>query len=228
MGGSGVAGNNGGGGKMKKRLLIIGARGFGRECVDMLRAEFNGFSEHYELAGFLDGEANVLDGYNGYPPIVSSVDDYAICKDDCFLCALGSGEWRRFYAEKILSKGGRFETFVHPTAIVRMSARIGHGVIIGPFTSVSSCVSVGDFSVIHGGCILGHDVRLGDYGTLESQVFCGGGVCVETMATVHTRATLIPKVRIGEGAVVGAGSVVLRHVPPRTTVFGNPAKRVSF
>lgn len=41
---------------------------------------------------------------------------------------------------------------------------------------------------------------------------------------VGTRAIILPGVSIGDGAVVGAGSVVTRDVPPRTVVAGNPAR----
>lgn len=48
--------------------------------------------------------------------------------------------------------------------------------------------------------------------TIESNVWMGGGVIV------------LPGVTIGEGAVVGAGSVVTKDVPPYHLVAGNPAR----
>jgi acetyltransferase-like isoleucine patch superfamily enzyme len=41
---------------------------------------------------------------------------------------------------------------------------------------------------------------------------------------VGTGATVLPGVRVEDGAVVGAGSVVTHQVPARTVVAGNPAK----
>ena len=51
--------------------------------------------------------------------------------------------------------------------------------------------------------------------TLEDDVWIGGG------------AILMPGVSIGQGAIVGAGSVVLRDVKAGTTVVGNPARSLS-
>jgi len=47
---------------------------------------------------------------------------------------------------------------------------------------------------------------------IEDNVWLGGG------------AILLPGVRIGRNAVVGAGAVVPRNVPPNTVVVGNPAR----
>ena len=49
-------------------------------------------------------------------------------------------------------------------------------------------------------------------------------VVIEDNAWIGTKATILKGVRIGNGAVVGANSVVVSNVPPHTLVMGNPAK----
>ena len=51
-----------------------------------------------------------------------------------------------------------------------------------------------------------------------------GHLVVSRYAFIGTNATVLPDVTVGEGAVVGAGAVVLRDVAPWTIVFGNPAR----
>lgn len=53
------------------------------------------------------------------------------------------------------------------------------------------------------------------------------GVTIEHDAFVGPGAIILPNVRIGYGAVVTAGSVVTRSVPPMTVVQGNPAVPVA-
>jgi len=52
--------------------------------------------------------------------------------------------------------------------------------------------------------------------------------CVSTLvkrgASIGSNATLLCGITVGERAVVGAGSVVTKDVPPRAVVAGNPAK----
>jgi len=43
-----------------------------------------------------------------------------------------------------------------------------------------------------------------------------------------SHAAVLPRVRIGNYATVGAGSVVIHHVKTETTVMGVPAKRITF
>ncbi len=50
------------------------------------------------------------------------------------------------------------------------------------------------------------------------------GIIIDDFAWVATDATILPGVRIGKGAVVGAGAVVARDVPDFAVAIGNPAQ----
>lgn len=85
----------------------------------------------------------------------------------------------------------------------RYPIKIGADVSIGPEASILT---------------LGHEPR--------SPVFAdrGGPVVIGDRAWIGFRAIVLPGVSIGEGAVVGAGSVVTRDVDPYQIVAGNPAR----
>ncbi|RJX39005.1 antibiotic acetyltransferase [Paenibacillus pinisoli] len=53
-----------------------------------------------------------------------------------------------------------------------------------------------------------------------------GDTIIESDAWIGMNAMIMPGVRIGEGAIVAAGSVVIKDVPPYTIVGGNPAKEI--
>ncbi|XP_008242535.1 PREDICTED: serine acetyltransferase 5 [Prunus mume] len=53
-----------------------------------------------------------------------------------------------------------------------------------------------------------------------------GGLFGHASALIGASATILGNVKIGDGAKIGAGSVVLIDVPPRTTAVGNPARLV--
>lgn len=66
-----------------KNLLIVGARGFGREVYDMVK-DCQGYGRDFMVKGFLDDKKDALDGFDGYPPIISSLEDYLFSDEDVF------------------------------------------------------------------------------------------------------------------------------------------------
>jgi sugar O-acyltransferase, sialic acid O-acetyltransferase NeuD family len=210
-----------------KNLLIIGARGYGRECYDGLK-DYPEYNKKFTVKGFLDDQSDALGNFSGYAPILSSVEDYQIQEDDVFLCALGSPQAKAKYTDIIKKKSGSFITLIHPTAIVSDSIELGEGVIISQFCTLTSNVKVGDFTTVQGYSNLGHDTQVGRFCAIESYTFLGGFAYIGDFVTLHTRSTVLPKIKIGNSAVVGAGSVVIKNVWENTIVFGNPAKKISF
>lgn len=211
---------------MRKNLCIIGARGFGRECVGNFRL-WNGFGDQYAIKGFLDDKADALDGYGDYPPIIGTVEGYKPQENDVFLCALGVVKWRKKYIDLVVSHGGRFETIISPKATIHQSAVLGIGDLILDNAIVSSGVKVGDYVLCHCNVVLGHDTIVESHVVCEAFTFTGGFAKICEGATLHTRATILPHKKVGIGATVGAGSTVISNVKEGKTVFGVPAIDIS-
>jgi len=210
-----------------KNLIIIGARGFGREYYyELLKHE--GYGKDFIIKGFLDDKKDALDGFANYPPILNSVEDYEIQPNDMFLCALGDPYYRKKYIEIIKHKGGHFFSSINSKSDISPGAEIGEGVMIAQFCCISPNTKIGDFSVIHPFCIIGHDAVIGNYCALEAYSFMGGYTQIGDNVILHTRATILPHIKVGDNAKVGAGSVVIRNVEPNITVFGIPAKKVDY
>lgn len=210
-----------------KNLLIIGARGFGREVYSLAK-EAQGYHEEFVVKGFLDDKADALNGMGNYPPIIDSVEHYLPEEDDVFVCALGDVIDRKRYTDMILAKSGCFINLIHNSAVVCEFAKLGVGCIIMRDVVLSNNSHIGNFVTMHIRSGAGHDVRVGDYCEIEASVITGGGVSIEDFVTIHPGAIITPHKRIGHHAVVGAGAVVVRHVKPGITVYGNPAQRLEF
>ena len=85
-----------------------------------------------------------------------------------------------------------------------------------------------------GGITIGDDVFIGPKVNLitinhdpdpeNRSTTYGRPIVIEDKAWIGINSTILPGVRIGYGAIVGAGSVVTKDVPPMTVVAGNPAK----
>jgi len=116
------------------------------------------------------------------------------------------------------------------------ACRIGQNVVIGPRVSVGNRVKIQNNVSVYEGV------------TLEDEVFCGPSVVftnintprsafprnksadnlptlVKRGASIGANSTIVCGHQIGQFALVGAGSVVTKDVPPHAVVYGNPARQ---
>lgn len=207
-----------------KKLWLIGAGGWGREVVFLVRS-MRASNRDWELHGFLDNRSNILNGYDNQGLTIHGDPlSHLPKKDELFVCAQGSPSMRLKYTNSILSQGGEFISVIPSSMYIPDSVTIDKGCIFSPNVQISPDSCIGSFTNIHSLTIIGHDVKIGNYCQIGAMVFLGGGVHIGNNAIVHPHATILPGITIGDEATVGAGAVVIENVSSGTTVFGNPAK----
>ena len=206
-----------------KHLLIIGARGFGREIYNSA-CESIGYGTVFEIKGFLDDKKDALYGYDGYPPILDTVENYQIQCDDVFVCALGDVKYKEYYSNLIIERGGEFISLIHKTAYLSKNVKYGIGCLILAGARIQADAVIGDHVTLQPYSILGHDVKIGDWTMVNAYADCGGFSKIGNRVTLNTACFVIPKGIVEDGATVGAGSVTMRKVKAGITVFGVPAK----
>ena len=206
-----------------KKLIIIGAGGLGRQMFAWAK-ECPGYGSVFELGGFLDDNPHALEGYKGYPPVLGGMSDYVVKQDDVFVIAIGDKDDRLKCISRISEKGGSFYTLIHPSSYVYCKENIGIGSVIAPMASIGVDAKVGDYCLIQGGDMIGHDVEIGNNVRIDCNVVCVGGIKIKDNVVIHTGSVINHGVTIEEDAVVGAMSFVIKRVKQGTTVFGIPAR----
>ncbi len=207
-----------------KNLIIVGASGFGREVVQWVE-DINVVKPEWKILGFLDDNPNALDGCRCDYQIIGSIKDWQPKDNEYFACAIAIPNVKYSVVNSLLERGAKFATLIHPTALVNKYAQIGKGVVITPRSNLNADTKVGDFVSVLGSGI-GHDATVGDYSTLSGRCSINGHVQVGKMVYIACGVSIAPSKKIGDGAYVGIGSVVISNVKAGSKVFGNPAKRI--
>ena len=132
-----------------------------------------------------------------------------------------------------VGEGTRVWAFAHilPGAKIGKDCNICDGVFIENDVVVGDRVTVKCGVQLWDGVRLESDVFVGPNATFTNDRFPRSKVYPEEFAktlvrertSIGANATILPGIEIGEGAMVGAGAVVTRSVPPNAIVVGNPA-----
>ena len=131
----------------------------------------------------------------------------------------------RFYLEPFAPRKLR------PIIIRKMGCHVGKNMFFGDYvridTSYADKIYIGDYTHITSGCrLLCHQRNLSDYcvgdnaadfGYKTGEIHIGKGVMVG-METI-----IMPGVTVGDGAIIGAGSLVTKDIPAWTIAAGRPA-----
>jgi UDP-2-acetamido-3-amino-2,3-dideoxy-glucuronate N-acetyltransferase len=118
--------------------------------------------------------------------------------------------------------------------------RIGEDCKIDAFVYIEENVVIGDnckirpFVFIPTGVTIEDNVFIGPHVSFTNDKYPkvkGEWTMLQTIvrrgAAIGARSVILPGVEIGEGALVGAGSVVTKDVPAKATVAGNPARIIN-
>ncbi|MDQ4087804.1 MAG: acetyltransferase [Pseudomonadota bacterium] len=196
------------------RLIIYGTGGHGREMLQAAR------DDSREKAFLDDGP----DADGGGVPLITLAQ---VSPDDEIALAVGSPALRRQLSENC--RGRRFATIIAPTAVIDPTAVIGEGAQICDFCTINSLVRIGrhfqcnSYSAVHHDCVIGDFVTFSPGTRCLGNVHIGDDVFVGAGAVIRNGRPGRP-IRIGEGATIGMGAIVVADVPAGATVVGNPAR----
>ncbi len=199
-----------------RSVSVLGAGGHGRVVASALRA-----SGHH-VGGFYDDDprlwGRLVDGVAVLGPIIG-VDRSAAPRA---VIAIGDNATRqRIEASLDLE----WVTVQHPASWVAPEATVGSGTVLCAGAIVQPGAAVAGHVILNTNTVVDHDARVDDYAHI-SAAHLGAGSVAERGVLLGLGSVVLPDVRIGAWATVGAGAVVVSDVHSGDTVVGIPARPI--
>jgi acetyltransferase-like isoleucine patch superfamily enzyme len=173
----------------------------------------------------------------------------SIVADENVIVGYTPARWNS--APLVLGMGARLRsgTVVYAGSVIGSGLETGHNVTIREEQEIGDDVQIWTNTVVDYGCRIGNRVKIhsncyiAQFTVIEDDAFLAPGVTlandlypgyeasadvmagpyIEAGAQIGVNSTILPYVRIGAGAIIGAGSVVTKDVPARAIAYGSPA-----
>jgi sugar O-acyltransferase (sialic acid O-acetyltransferase NeuD family) len=211
-----------------KKIIIIGASGNAIDILDTI-LDINKIESRprYECVGFLDDDLKKVGLHFLDIPVLGPLEMVADFPDCSFVFGIGSIK-NHLFRDQIINSINlpieRFESIIHPSAIISRMAHIGSGCIIAPHVVINNNAKLGAFVQVMATSVIAHDSTVGDYCLIGGRVAIAGAINIGENSYIGMNAAIRDNLVIGKCCVVGMGSVVVRDVSDHTAVCGNPAR----
>lgn len=202
-------------------IVIIGDGGHSKVVKDIIVS-----NKRYTIVGYLDDkyERETYMDNSYYGPISYIYEIVQQFHEVKLIIAIGDNKIRKEIWERLSLSNDYYETFIHETAIVSPSVKIGKGTVVMPNVVIQADACIGNHNIVNTGAIVEHDNRLEDFIHISPHATLTGEVTVKKGSHIGAGATIIPKVYVEEWATIGAGAVVTKNIPAYCTAVGVPAK----
>ena len=212
-----------------RKLIFVGGGEFAREMLWTASA-VDPAEAGWAPAGFIDDN---VDGSRVHMsrkhvslPVFGAIQDHQPKADEVFVCAMGNTRAKLKLAELIEQRGGQFINLIHPSAHIAPDVKIGTGLFLFINALISAGSEVGNHTSLNANASVGHDASVGKGCTISSYCDITGNVCLGIGVFMGSHASVLQGITVGDFATIGAGSVVIRKVPPKSSVMGVPARAI--
>ncbi len=135
----------------------------------------------------------------------------------------GDPKLRKKLCDKVIAKGYKLASVIHPYSYISSDAKIGEGVVVEMGSYIGFDTEIGDNNLISAGSIIAHNCKL-----LPHSVFLGttiaGGCNIGEASLLGMGCVIRERTNVGNSALVSMGAMVFSDVPDNMIVMGNPAR----
>lgn len=202
---------------MGDSILLVGAGGHARACIDVIEQE-----RRFVVAGLVGLPNQAGTSLLGYPILGSDADLAALLGQySAALIAIGQIKTPepRMRAFALLEQAGcAMPAIVSPRAHVSRHATVGAGTIVMHGAIVNAGAVVGRNCIINSQSLVEHDVVVADHCHIATAAAINSGARIGAGTFIGSNSCVRQGVQIGERCVIGMGQRVLADCPVGTTM----------
>jgi len=216
-----------------KKIIIIGGKGTAVNIAEgILDAQMN-HNAPINFLGFAFDDLSNGNSINDFPILCKTTEAWEKYKDEedvYFIFQMNHQNKMKERMDLIESyeiPPERWFTFIHPTAFVSKSVKIGYGTVIFVGCAIHANAEIGNHCTLSALTTIGHDTKIGNH------VFMSTHVCIGSYATLGENSfygqntTVTGSVKIEKENLIGLGAVVVKDINETNKVIvGFPAKPV--
>jgi sugar O-acyltransferase (sialic acid O-acetyltransferase NeuD family) len=193
----------------KPEIILLGAGGHCRSCIDVIEAE-----GRFAIAGIVDridgGDSASILGY----PIIGTDEDLPELRKRYRFALVSVGQIRTSVVRRRLFDRLReldfdLPTITSPHAYVSSHAKVGAGAIVMHHAFVNAGASVGENCIINTKALIEHDAQIGADCHISTGAIINGGVVVGAGTFFGSNAVSVQEISIPDGSFIKAGH--LKH-----------------
>lgn len=214
---------------MDTKVIVIGGKGGALVIAEQIYdAQQKGLN--VEFIGFAFDDPKFGNEINGFPILAKTKEVFSKFKNNPEIKFIYQLYRPDLMEERIALLHSykiplnRFYTFIHPSCIVSRSAKIGAGTAIMANCVINPNTIIGNYCTIHSNSLIGHDTVMGDYNFIAAHNVIGSNNKIGNANFFGLNSTYNNYLEIGNHSFIGMGSNVIKNIPSKTKVYGNPAK----
>ncbi|WP_447978418.1 acetyltransferase [Candidatus Nitrospira bockiana] len=208
---------------MKRRSIILGAGGHAQVVADILIGMLEQ-DPQLSLLGFLDDDASKWGQKLLGLPVLGPLNMLPHLGHDSAVVAIGDNKTRAQLVTALLASGEHLLTAIHPRAILGRAVNLGPGSMVCAGVVINTGAELGCGVILNTSAVVEHHCQVGRFSHVAPRACLGGEVRLGEGVLIGLGAVVLPRRRIGDWTIVGAGAAVIDDIPAGSKFAGVPAR----
>lgn len=206
----------------KMPILLVGAGGHARACIDVIEQE-----GRFQVGGLVGLPNEVGAQILGYPVLGTDADLARLLRNHSHAMVtvgqIKTAEPRRRLFDVLQQFGCILPVVVSPRAYVSSHATVGAGTIVMHGAVVNAAAAIGRNCIVNSQSLIEHDAVIEDHCHIATGAAINSGVHIGSGTFIGSNCCVRQLVTIGDRCLVGMGQRVLKDCEPGTHI---PARKV--